>query len=135
MNPKYFVARVLMLGGSAEGFRKPSIGLKKNSVELDFIDYPVTVIVSSRKSIGEYMEICTGFAKETTEQLLLDKIMEHCDKFVAGIDYVSNKQRLTVTCGNTKTDYYITLQGEYGHMMTRFGHWVNQIKIKDMRAI
>lgn len=135
MNPKYFTARVLMLGGSAEGFKKPSIGLKKNAVELAFIDFPITVIVSSRKEIGTFMEVCGPFAKETTEQLLLDKIMEHCDKFVGGIDYENTKQILTVACGNTKSEYFITLKGEFEEMMTRFGHWLRPVQIKDMRTV
>jgi hypothetical protein len=135
MNPKYFTARVLMLGGSSEGFKKPSIGLKKNAVELAFIDFPITVIVSSRKEIGTYMEVCGAFAKETTEQLLLDKIMEHCDKFVGGIDYENTKQTLTVACGNTQSEYFLTLKGEFEVMMERFGHWLKPVQIKDMRSV
>lgn len=132
MNPKYFTARVLMLGGSAEGFKKPTIGLKKNSVELAFIDFPITVIVSSKKEIGTFMEVCGAFAKETTEQLLLDKILQECDKFVAGIDYQETEQYLTVACGNTKSEYFITLRGTLEIMMSRLGHWFRPLTIKEL---
>lgn len=127
---KLYEVALMKLIGSSEGIaprytvqQEKDLGLETNNWSIGFIDYPIQVTLSARKSLVtdfQILEFCllsSVFAEEATESELLRNILEHCDKFKA----LTEGDTYTMVTKQSESNYFLTLEGKREDVLSRLG--------------
>lgn len=127
---KLFEVALMKLVGSSEGIRpkytleqERALGLETNNYLIGFIDYPIQVTISAKKSkvtefnLLEFFLLSGVFATETTETDLLRNVIDSCDKFKASFD----QQDYTIVMKHSESNYLLTLEGKHRDVFSRLG--------------